>query len=186
MTVLTDHPLAEVILLEPRRFDDERGYFQETYNDRRLAEAVGYPVAFVQDNESFSKRAGTVRGLHYQRPPYAQGKLVRVVAGAVIDVVVDVRPDSDTYLQHVAVKLTARGGDQLWVPPGMAHGFCTLTDNTVVSYKVTEHYRPEAEGCLHWLDPHLGIQWPIIEAEAIISDKDRKGLTVAEMEIDRA
>lgn len=176
------HSIADLVVLTPDRYEDERGWFQETYNRRALTDVVGRRVEFVQDNESLSRLVGTVRGLHYQRAPYAQAKLVRVISGAVLDVIVDIRPDSPTYLAHATVELSARGGEQVWIPEGMAHGFCTLEPNTVISYKVTDFYNPAADRSLHWLDPRLGIEWPVSEAAAVMSDKDRKAQSVARME----
>ena len=133
---------------------------------------LGIDVEFCQDNESYSAITGTVRGLHLQADPHAQGKLVRVLRGAIFDVAVDIRPDSPTFRQHATVEL--RGGDNraFWIPPGFAHGFCTLTDETVVSYKVTEFYAPDCERSIRFDDPDLGIDWPVDSADAVLSDKD--------------
>lgn len=184
--MLTTEPLTitDVVVLRPPRFADDRGWFQETWNRRAVAEALGFDVDFVQDNESLSRRAGTIRGLHYQRAPFGQGKLVRVIAGSVLDVAVDIRPDSPTYLRHVAVELTARGGEQLWMPPGMAHGFCTLEPNTVLGYKVTDYYNRSADRSLAWNDPRIAIDWPVPAAAAVLSDKDRAAPGVAAMEVE--
>lgn len=173
--------ISGVVLVTPTRFEDDRGYFEETFNARNFAEAVGTPVAFVQDNESRSNHIGTVRGLHYQLAPAAQGKLVRVTAGAIVDVVVDLRRSSDTYLQHIAVELSGANGQQLWVPPGMAHGFCTTEPDTVIQYKVTDFYDPACDRAVSWTDPLLGIDWPS-EAGAVISAKDASAPTAAEAE----
>ena len=151
---------------------DYRGYFSETYNRRTLA-AAGIGINLVQDNHSLSAEKGTVRGLHYQTPPFAQDKLVRVVRGSVFDVAVDLRRDSPTYGQHVSVVLSDEAWNQLLIPIGFAHGFMTLEDDTEVIYKVSEYYAPEHDKGLRWNDPMLGIQWPISEDEAVLSDKDR-------------
>jgi dTDP-4-dehydrorhamnose 3,5-epimerase len=164
--------IADVKLVVPTLLRDARGSFTETYNRRRFSEA-GIDVEFVQDNQSLSYRAGTVRGLHFQTPPEAQAKLVRVGAGAIFDVAVDIRPHSPTYGQHVAVTLSAEDGAQLWIPQGFAHGYCTLEADTVVLYKTTAFYAPEHDCGIRWNDPALGIAWPVPEAEAILSDKDR-------------
>ena len=151
---------------------DYRGYFSETYNGRTLA-AAGIGIDFVQDNHSLSAEKGTVRGLHFQTPPFAQDKLVRVVRGSVFDVAVDLRRDSPTYGQHVSVVLSDEAWNQLLIPIGFAHGFMTLEDDTEVIYKVSEYYAPEHDKGLRWNDPMLGIQWPISEDDAVLSDKDR-------------
>lgn len=161
-----------VITFIPNRHGDSRGYFMETFRQDLFAEAVG-PVSFVQDNQSMSAEVGTVRGLHFQLNPRAQGKLVRCLAGAILDVAVDIRRGSPTYGQHVNVELSADNGQQLWVPPGFAHGFCTLEPNTIIAYKVTDYYSPEHDRGLRWNDPTLGIDWPVIEDKAVLSAKDR-------------
>lgn len=161
-------------LLKPARFGDHRGFFSETYNRRRFAEAVGVDVEFVQDNHSLSRDAGTLRGLHFQRPPTAQGKLVRVVRGAVLDVAVDLRRASPTFGQHVAVELSAENGDQFWIPPGFAHAFCTLVPDTEFVYKVTNYYSPADDGGIIWNDPDLAITWPFPVDRLTLSDKDTK------------
>ena len=157
--------------LTPRRFGDARGWFSETWNAQRMAEA-GLDVVFVQDNHSFSAEAGTVRGLHYQRPPHAQGKLVRVVRGRVRDVAVDVRKGSPTYGQWVAEELSAENGMQLWVPRGFLHGFSTLEPNTEVVYKVDGYYASDCDGAVRFDDPDLAIDWGVASAVAVLSDKD--------------
>lgn len=166
-------PLAldGVVLITPTRHGDARGYFSETWNARRLAEA-GIDLAFVQDNESLSATPGTVRGLHYQAPPAAQAKLVRVVQGAIRDVAVDVRQGSPSYGQWVAAELSAAAGNQLLVPAGFLHGFVTLTADTLVQYKVDAYYNAEADGAVAWNDPDLGIDWGIDPSEATVSAKD--------------
>mgnify|MGYP001205262964 FL=1 len=160
------------LLVSNRRFGDNRGYFVETYNERDFA-AIGILERFVQDNHSYSAERGTIRGLHFQIPPQAQAKLVRVVRGAVLDIVVDIRRSSSTFGKHVAVELTAYNGFQLFVPVGFAHGFCTLEPDTEVAYKVTEFYNPELERSIAWDDPDLGLPWPIEPGHAVLSEKDR-------------
>jgi dTDP-4-dehydrorhamnose 3,5-epimerase len=163
--------LRDVLVIEPRRHADERGFFMETFREEWLSrERRGQP--FVQDNHSCSLRRGTVRGLHFQRPPMAQGKLVRVVRGRVLDVAVDVREGSASYGRHVAVELSADNALQLWIPPGFLHGFCTLEDDTEVLYKVTAPWSAAHDGAVLWNDPDLGISWPVTAAEAILSAKD--------------
>lgn len=166
-------PPSHPRLVVPRRFADQRGWFSETWNAARLA-GQGLDVAFVQDNQSWSARRGTIRGLHFQAPPHAQGKLVRAVRGRILDVAVDIRRGSPTYGRFVAVELTAAGGEQLWVPVGYAHGFCTLEDDCEVAYKVTDVYAPACEGGLAFDDPALAIPWPVAPCEASLSDKDTK------------
>ncbi|WP_306017379.1 dTDP-4-dehydrorhamnose 3,5-epimerase [Oceanicaulis sp. MMSF_3324] len=157
------------LVVTPARFGDSRGWFSESYNRRRLAEA-GFDVAFVQDNLSFSAHKGTLRGLHYQSPPHAQGKLVGVMTGAIRDVVVDIREGSKSYGRWAAVELSEDNGKQLWVPPGFLHGFVTLSDNTRVAYKVTDYYSKEHDGSVAWNDPDLGVDWGV--DDPILSDKD--------------
>ncbi|MBN9545220.1 MAG: dTDP-4-dehydrorhamnose 3,5-epimerase [Alphaproteobacteria bacterium] len=147
------------LLVQTRRFEDARGFFTETYNARAFAEA-GIPSVFVQDNHSLSREKGTVRGLHFQRPPHAQEKLVRVAKGRILDVVVDIRKGSPRYGNHVAVELTDNDGRQLYVPEGFAHGFCTLVPDTEVIYKVTDFWSPDCEDGVLWNDPALAIAWP--------------------------
>ncbi|NNE57225.1 MAG: dTDP-4-dehydrorhamnose 3,5-epimerase [Hellea sp.] len=165
--------LGGVFLVKPPRFGDDRGFFSETFRHNLFTEKTGANVQFVQDNFSYSKHRGTVRGLHYQAPPFAQGKLVRCSRGEIMDVAVDTRPGSSTYGQHVGAKLTADNGHQLWVPAGFLHGFATLTDDCEVAYKVTNYYSKECDGNVLWNDPALGIDWGITDAEAVLSDKDK-------------
>lgn len=172
--------IADVVLIEPKKFGDSRGYFMETFRQSLFTEHVG-DFDFVQDNQSLSAEVGTVRGLHFQLDPMAQGKLVRCIAGALLDVAVDIRTGSPTYGKHVAVELTAENGRQLWVPPGFAHGFCTLTPNTEISYKVTNYYSAEHDRGLLWNDPVLGIDWPVDAQQAALSDKDRKQSSLADL-----
>ncbi len=164
--------IPEVRLITPPRFGDARGHFCETFNAARFAEA-GLTAAFVQDNQSFSAAKGTLRGLHCQVAPFVQGKLVRVLRGAIWDVAVDARADSPTFGQHAAAFLTAESGAQLWVPPGFLHGFCTLEPDTEVFYKVTAPYDRASERGVIWNDPTLALPWPVAAAAVVLSDKDR-------------
>jgi dTDP-4-dehydrorhamnose 3,5-epimerase len=166
----TSTPIAGLLLVRPRRFADARGHFEETWNADDFDQTVGRPVTFVQDNASVSA-AGVLRGLHFQRPPMAQAKLVRCTHGAIFDVAVDLRPDSPTRGQHFAVELTADSGWQLFIPEGFAHGFLALTDGAHVHYKCTAPYSPAHEGSLRWDDPHLAIPWPLTTAP-LLSPKD--------------
>ncbi len=168
--IATEFP--DVKIIRPKRFGDQRGFFSETYNKRVLAEA-GIDLEFVQDNHSLSRAPGTVRGLHFQIFPYAQDKLVRVVRGAVLDVVVDLRKGSPTFGKHVSMVVSAEDWSQIFVPVGFAHGFCTLEPDTEVIYKVTSYYAAKCERGVVWNDPDLGIRWPVIEAEATLSERDR-------------
>lgn len=161
-----------VIIVEPRIFKDARGYFFESFSQREFEAAVG-PVSFVQDNESMSTR-GVMRGLHFQRPPFTQAKLVRCVVGAVLDVAVDLRKGSSTYGQHVAVELTADNHRQLFVPRGFAHGFAVLSDAAVFQYKCDNYYAPQADGGISIADTSLGIDWRIDPSQAILSEKDTR------------
>lgn len=163
--------LPGVLVLTPRRFGDARGWFSESWNSRRMADA-GLDIAFVQDNESFSADTATVRGLHFQAPPHAQGKLVRVLRGAIADVAVDVRQGSPTYGRWIREPLSAENGAQLWVPAGFLHGFITLVPDTQVAYKVTDFYAPETEGSVRFDDPDLAIDWGVATATAVLSEKD--------------
>ncbi len=159
-----------LLLLSPRVFADDRGYFFESFNQEAFEKAVGYSVEFCQDNESYSHQ-NVLRGLHFQKPPYAQGKLVRVTRGAVLDVAVDLRKGSKTYGQHVKVEVSAENKKQFWVPAGFAHGFITLTDDTIFNYKCTNYYNKESEGGLNWDDPALGIDWEN-KVLPLLSEKD--------------
>ncbi len=163
--------LPEVLILEPRVFGDERGFFMESYNRRAFNDAVGHEVNFVQDNHSRSSR-GVLRGLHYQIPPHAQGKLVRVTSGRVFDVAVDIRRGSPRFGKWTGVELSAEGKRQLWIPPGFAHGFLVLSDSADFFYKTTAYYAPAAERAIHWNDPQLAIQWPIAAVTPRLSAKD--------------
>jgi len=168
---MTDLP--GVLLLKPRRFVDSRGYFVETYNQRAFAEA-GVATQFVQDNQSFSAKAGTIRGLHFQLPPAAQTKLVRALRGSIFDVAVDLRQGSPTFGRWIGETLTAGGGEQLLIPRGFAHAFCTLEDDTEVAYKVDDFYAPKCDSGFIWSDSDLKIEWPVTPNLVIVSDKDSK------------
>lgn len=164
--------ILEVLLITPCRFTDARGFVSETFKRRRLAEA-GISLDFVQDNDSFSRECGTIRGLHAQHEPSVQGKLVRVVKGAIWDVAVDARHGSPTFGRHAGAELTAENGRQLWIPPGFLHGFCTLAPDTLAIYKMTAEYHPACECGILWNDPDLAIPWPVDPARAVLSEKDR-------------
>ena len=164
--------IPEVLLITPQRFKDNRGYFTETYQATDFAE-LGIRCSFVQDNQALSIPTNTVRGLHFQRPPMSQAKLVRVLRGRIFDAVVDIRRGSPTYGRWCAATLTAEGGEQLFVPHGFAHSYCTLEPNTEVFYKVDNLYSKECDGGVLWNDPTIGISWPIAERDAILSEKDR-------------
>ncbi|MHC4980982.1 MAG: dTDP-4-dehydrorhamnose 3,5-epimerase [Planctomycetota bacterium] len=172
--------IPDIKILSPERFGDHRGFFSETYNRRALAEA-GLELDFVQDNDSLTAEPGTVRGLHFQVPPFAQHKLVRVVRGAILDVAVDLRRGSPTRGRHVAVQISAEEWNQVFVPAGFAHGFCTLKPDTHIVYKVTSHYSPQHDKGLLWSDPALGIQWPVSAAEAVLSQRDTQWPRLAEL-----
>lgn len=167
----TDIP--DVKIIRPKKFGDHRGFFSETYNKKILAE-YGIDLDFVQDNHSLSVEKGVIRGLHYQTPPYAQDKLVRVIRGSILDVAVDIRKDSPTYGKHIKAIISANDWNQILVPIGFAHGFCTLEPDTEVIYKVTNYYSPENDAGIYWNDEELGIEWPIPEEHAILSDKDKR------------
>lgn len=168
-------------LITVPRFGDARGWFSESYSARRFAD-IGIHDTFVQDNQSFSAAAGTVRGLHFQAPPKAQAKLVRVAAGAIWDIAVDIRRGSPSYGGWVAATLTAEGGEQLYVPSGFAHGFATLRPDTMVLYKASDFYAPEGEGAVRWDDPDLAIEWPVERDAAQLSAKDAAAAAFAELE----
>ncbi len=172
--------IADVKEVRPVRHRDPRGFFSEIFRESVLREH-GIDVPFVQENQSLSVERGVVRGLHFQIPPMAQAKLVRVGAGSILDVVVDIRRGSPSYGRHVAVVLSAAEGNQLFVPEGFAHGFCTLEPNTEVFYKVNRYYSPEHDRGILWNDPALGIAWPVAAAAALLSDKDRRQPRLAEL-----
>jgi len=177
---VTAPAIAAIKLISPTRLGDDRGWFSETYRADVLA-AAGVKETFVQDNQSFSAEIGTVRGLHFQVAPFAQAKLVRVLQGAILDVAVDLRRSSPTYGQHVAVRLDAEKGEQLFVPVGFAHGFCTLEPNTMIAYKVSAYYSRECDRGVRWDDPAFGISWPVTAAMAVLSDKDRVAPLLADL-----
>jgi dTDP-4-dehydrorhamnose 3,5-epimerase len=164
--------IPDVLLFTPHRHRDARGFFAETFRQDLFQSVIG-PTTFVQENHSLSRDLGTVRGLHFQTPPKAQGKLVQVVRGAVVDVAVDIRAGSPTFGQHVRVSLSAENGQQLWVPIGFAHGFCTIEPDTEAIYKVTDYYSPTHDSGLAFDDPTLAIDWGIPLDQAILSEKDR-------------
>ncbi|MFM5840751.1 dTDP-4-dehydrorhamnose 3,5-epimerase [Aeromonas caviae] len=169
--------IPDVLIFEPKVFGDERGFFFESFNHKLFEEAVGYPVTFVQDNHSKSSK-GVLRGLHYQLPPHAQGKLVRCVAGEVFDVAVDIRKSSPTFGQWVGVNLSAENKRQLWIPEGFAHGFVTLSESADFLYKTTNYYHRESEGSIYWNDSEINIEWPI--EGALLSEKDKVAQTFSE------
>lgn len=173
--------IPEIVRIIPKRFGDNRGYFSEVFRDDQFAQHIG-PTRFVQDNQSLSAEVGTVRGLHYQLAPRAQGKLVRCIAGAILDVAVDIRKGSPSFGRSVAVELSAENGHQLWVPPGFAHGFCTLLPDSVLFYKVTDYYSPEHDRGVLWNDPAIGIDWPVEAGQAVLSAKDTVQPGLAEMD----
>ena len=166
-----------VLIIEPTLYGDERGYFFESFNEREFRDKTGFRVRFVQDNESKS-RYGVVRGLHFQRPPHAQSKLVRVVKGEVLDVAVDIRPNSETFGKYVAVRLSADSHRQFFIPKGFAHGFSVLSDEAVFQYKCDAFYDPASEGAVAWNDPALGIDWQVPADKIILSEKDRNHPTL--------
>ncbi|MGR9107217.1 MAG: dTDP-4-dehydrorhamnose 3,5-epimerase [Gammaproteobacteria bacterium] len=173
--------IPEVILMSPRVFGDERGFFFESFNQQAFEEATGRKCIFVQDNHSKSNR-GVLRGLHYQLAPKAQGKLVRVVQGEVFDVAVDIRKSSPTFAQWVGVVLSAENKQQLWIPEGFAHGFLTLSQSAEFLYKTTEYYAPQYERCIVWNDPDIAIEWPA-EIEPTLSQKDLHGESLENAEV---
>ena len=176
---ITPTALPEVLIVEPRVFGDARGFFTESWNEEVFNKAVGYEVRFVQDNHSRSSR-GVLRGMHYQLHPHAQGKLVRVVSGAVFDVAVDMRRSSPNFGRWEGVELTADNHRQLWVPPGFAHGFLVLSETADFLYKTTNYYAPQSEGALRWDDPTVAIQWPDLGMAPLLAEKDAKAPLLAE------
>ncbi len=181
---VTELAIGDVKLIEPSIFRDHRGFFSETFNARALEREGLVLPPFVQDNHSLSVDVGVVRGLHFQAPPHAQSKLIRVARGAILDVAVDIRKGSPSFGQHVAVTLSAQNWQQLWVPAGFAHGFCTLEANTEVIYKVTDYYAPECDRGILWSDPALAIDWPVPADGVVLSDKDRRLPLLGEIEND--
>jgi dTDP-4-dehydrorhamnose 3,5-epimerase len=159
-----------IVIIEPKVFGDDRGYFLETYNEKEFEESIG-KISFVQDNESKSSK-GVLRGLHFQKPPFAQAKLVRCLEGKVLDVAVDIREGSNTYGQHVAVELSGENKRQLFVPRGFAHGFLVISDTATFSYKVDNRYAPEFDAGMRWDDTKLNIKWGMNESEVLVSEKD--------------
>ena len=176
---ITPTKLPEVLIIEPRVFGDARGFFTESWNEQVFDHAVGHAVRFVQDNHSRSVR-GVLRGMHFQLPPHTQGKLVRVVNGAVFDVAVDMRRSSPNFGRWDGIELSAENHRQLWVPPGFAHGFLVLSEAADFLYKTTDYYAPQAEGCLRWDDPAVGIAWPDTGVAPMLADKDAKAPLLAE------
>ena len=177
---LTPQSIPDVLLIEPAKYGDARGFFSEVWKRSALA-AQGFTADFVQDNHSHSQAIGVLRGLHFQRPPAAQGKLVRVIRGRILDVAVDIREGSPTFGRHVAVELSAENWRQLWVPRGFAHGFLTLEPDTEVIYKVDSEYDAAADAGIAWDDPALGIEWPLPPGGPTLSDKDRRAPKLAEI-----
>lgn len=169
-----------VLIIEPQVFGDERGFFFESFNAERFLAQTGVEVTFVQDNESRSKR-GVLRGLHFQRAPHAQAKLVRVVRGRVLDVAVDIRPESPTFGKYVATELSGDNHRQMFIPKGFAHGYVVLENDTVFQYKCDEFYRPESEDGIAWNDPQIGIDWGVPESELILSEKDKNRPLLSEL-----
>lgn len=164
----------------PRKIEDDRGYFSETFRLGAFAERVG-PIEFVQDNQSLSVRTGTVRGIHFQAHPAAQGKLVRCIAGSLLDIAVDLRKDSSTYGRWISIVLTPKQINQLWIPVGFGHAFCTLEPNSVISYRVTDYYSPESDKGVAWDDPDIAIEWPDFADASTLSGKDRVQPSLAEL-----
>ena len=168
---LIETKIKDLYIIDPRVFGDDRGYFFESFNSQTFQELIGEEVEFVQDNQSMSGE-NILRGLHFQNPPFAQGKLVRVIKGEVIDVAVDIRKDSPTYGEHVSVRLSGENNRMFWIPPGFAHGFSSLEEGTIFSYKCTNYYSKESEGSVAWDDPELNINWGV--ENPIISEKDQE------------
>ena len=167
---VTPTGFKDLFILEPRILNDERGYFFESYNSKTMMKE-NLDLKFVQDNQSFSKR-GVIRGMHFQRPPFEQTKLVRVLSGVIQDVVIDLRKDQPTFKKYFSIELSAENNKQIWVPKGFAHGFLVLSDTADVLYKCDEYYHPEAEGGVFYNDPEIGINWMVNNSEAILSKKD--------------
>jgi dTDP-4-dehydrorhamnose 3,5-epimerase len=178
--IFTPQSIPEIILFEPMVHGDERGYFAETFRQDVFDKAVGFKVDFIQDNESSSSR-GVLRGLHFQLPPHAQSKLVRVIKGAVLDVAVDIRQGSPTFGQHVAVELTEENKHQLFIPRGFAHGFVVLSEQAIFAYKVDNYYSPECDRGLAWNDPDINIDWQVAQQDIKLSDKDTRQPALADL-----
>jgi dTDP-4-dehydrorhamnose 3,5-epimerase len=171
--------LPEVLIFTPKRFGDARGFFSETYNERQWQD-LGIDLRFVQDNHSHSAEPGTVRGLHYQLPPHAQDKLVRVIRGAILDVAVNIQVGSPTFGRHVSTVISAAEWNQILVPAGFAHGYATLEPDTEVLYKATDFYAPDFERAIRWNDPAIGIEWGLALGQAVVSDKDAQAPLLAD------
>ena len=165
-------PIEGLVIIEPTVFEDDRGCFSESYNKKKFEKAIGN-VSFVQDNESKSSR-GVLRGLHFQKPPYAQAKLVRCIEGKVLDIAVDIRDGSDTYGQNVSVELSGENKKQVFIPRGFAHGFLVLSNTAIISYKIDNSYAPAYDSGIRWDDPTLNIHWGVNESEVLVSEKDAK------------
>lgn len=178
---IEETPLPGMFVITPVRHGDARGFFSESYSARAFAE-IGVPHTFVQDNHSLSQRAGTVRGLHFQAPPNAQGKLVRCGRGTLFDVGVDLRKGSPTYGAWFGVELSFENGKQMFVPPGFAHGFATRVPDTEIIYKCTDYFAPDSEGTVRWDDPDIGIDWGVAPSEAILSTKDASAPLMADLQ----
>lgn len=178
---ITTTAIEGVVILEPKVFGDERGYFFESFSQREFEEKV-CKTTFVQDNES-SSRYGVLRGLHFQKPPHAQAKLVRVVKGKVLDIAVDIRKGSPTFGHHVSIELSGENKRQLFIPRGFAHGFAVLSDEVVFQYKCDRYYVPSSEGGILWNDPALGIDWKLPEEDVILSEKDKKNVLLNELKL---
>lgn len=175
---ITTTPIQDLLVVQPKVFEDPRGYFYESYS-KSLFEIHGIKEDFVQDNQSLSQ-TGVLRGLHFQNPPYAQGKLVRVIKGAILDVALDIRKNSPTYGQHYLIELNEKNKTMLWIPAGFAHGFLTLEDDTIFSYKCTNYYNKGSEGCIRWNDKDLNINWNT--KNPTLSEKDQAGTPFSEFE----
>jgi dTDP-4-dehydrorhamnose 3,5-epimerase len=172
--------IPDVLIVAPRKHGDERGFFSEVFRDDVAASRFGEGLRFVQDNHAYSAQRGVLRGLHYQTPPHAQGKLVRCTRGAILDVAVDIRAGSPTFGQHVSAEISAANWRQIWVPPGFAHGYVTLEPDTEVLYKVTDYYAPDCDRGIAWDDPALAIDWGVDPADLVLSAKDRNHPRLAE------
>ena len=177
---ITRLAIPDILILKPVKHGDERGFFSETYSRNALTKA-GISLELVQDNHAYSAQPGTVRGLHFQIPPRAQAKLIRVVRGAIYDVALDLRRGSPSYGRHVGAVISAKEWNQILIPAGFAHGLCTLEPDTEVLYKVTDHYAPECDRGVLWNDPALGIEWPVDPAKAVVSERDRRHPTLADL-----
>ncbi|WP_017931042.1 dTDP-4-dehydrorhamnose 3,5-epimerase [Robiginitomaculum antarcticum] len=165
--------LADVWLISPKRFSDDRGYFSETFKHNLFEQAIGRSVSFVQDNFSHSLYTGTVRGLHFQKPPFAQGKLIKCLRGRIQDVAIDIRKNSPSYGRSVSAELSEENGNQLWIPEGFLHGFCTLQENCDVAYKCTNYYSSECDANIRWDDADLNVEWKVDSNNVILSKKDK-------------